>query len=127
MLGVYYSGASNYTHRFMQKVGGRLIRIPLHPDDTIQVEEPFVLVLPTYGSKKRKVPPQVVKFLNVEQNRKNLRGVIGTGNTNFNAEYCIAAEIVARKCDVPVLHRLELLGMPEDVQVVQNILGEMTT
>lgn len=126
MLTVYYSGASNYTHRFMQKVGGRLTRIPIRPDEMIRVDEPFVLVLPTYGS-SRKVPPQVVKFLNVEGNRQNLKGVIGTGNTNFNADYCVAAEIVARKCDVPVLYKLELLGLPEDVQAVQNILGEFTS
>ena len=126
MIAVYYSGPSEYTHRFMQKVGGRTARIPLHSNESIEVNEPFVLVIPTYGSGNRKVPPQIVQFLNNEDNRKHLKGVIGTGNRNFNAEYCIAANVVAKKCNVPVLYRLELSGLPEDVENVQTILGELS-
>ena len=38
---------SENTHRFVEKLGLPATRIPLH--DRIEVDEPYVLVLPTYG------------------------------------------------------------------------------
>lgn len=120
---VYFSSVSNYTHRFLEKVGLPKTRIPVRPrvEGMIEIDRPMVLVLPTYGAgpHTKAVPKQVIQFLNVEQNRENIVGVIGTGNTNFYGAYCIAADIVAQKLDVPVLYRLELLGTPEDVEAVR--------
>jgi protein involved in ribonucleotide reduction len=42
---VYFSSVSENTHRFVAKVGVPAIRIPLH--GRIEVDEPYVLVLPT--------------------------------------------------------------------------------
>ena len=44
---VYFSSVSENTHRFVQKLGVLATRIPLH--GRIEVDEPYVLVLPTYG------------------------------------------------------------------------------
>ena len=44
---VYFSSVSENTHRFVQKLGVPATRIPLH--GRIEVDEPYVLVLPTYG------------------------------------------------------------------------------
>ena len=44
---VYFSSVSENTHRFVEKLELPAIRIPLR--DRIQVDEPYVLVLPTYG------------------------------------------------------------------------------
>ena len=44
---VYFSSVSENTHRFVEKLGVPAIRIPLH--GRIEVDEPYVLVLPTYG------------------------------------------------------------------------------
>ncbi len=89
-------------------------------------ERPFVLVLPTYGGGggKGSVPKQVIKFLNVETNRELIRGVIGAGNTNFSDSYCVAGDIVARKCAVPHLYRFELMGTQDDVSRVHRGLEE---
>lgn len=128
MLVVYFSGISGYTHKFAQKLTTPTARIPLKKDEPpLQVNEPYILIVPSYGCGDRKVPAQVIKFLNNPDNRKHLTGVIGTGNTNFNKEYCIAAKHVAQKCNVPVLYQLELLGTPEDVQTVQDIIGAHRT
>lgn len=127
---IYFSSVSDNTHRFISKLPVRSARIPLHTkDDTLQAREPFVLVLPTYGgiSGNGAVPRQVIKFLNVEQNRLLIRGVIGAGNTNFGDTYCLAADIVAAKCGVPVLYRFELMGTSEDVDRVSQGLEEFWT
>lgn len=124
---VYFSSVSGNTARFIEKLGMPSVRIPLHAaDPAVVVDEPFVLVTPTYGGgqgrgeEKGAVPKQVIRFLNDERNRKHLRGVISAGNTNFGEHFCLAGDIISRKCDVPHLYRLELFGTPDDVAAVSD-------
>jgi protein involved in ribonucleotide reduction len=127
---VYFSSVSENTHRFVQKLGLPAIRIPLHGG--IRVDQPYVLVLPTYGGGRAApdinaggyVPRQVIAFLNDEHNRSLIRGVIAAGNTNFGAEFCYAGDVVSRKCDVPYLYRFELMGTDEDVTAVRAGLAD---
>ena len=127
---VYFSSVSENTHRFVQKLGIPATRIPLR--GRIEVDRPYVLVLPTYGGGRATpnindggyVPKQVIAFLNNERNRALLRGVIAAGNTNFGAEFCYAGEVVSRKCGVPYLYRFELMGTDEDVQAVRAGLAD---
>ena len=122
---VYFSSASENTHRFVQKLGVDADRIPLRPADApLRCTEPYVLVVPTYGagSVSGAVPKQVIRFLNDPGNRALIRGVISAGNTNFGAAYCLAGAIVADKCRVPHLDRFELLGTPDDVARVRERL-----
>lgn len=125
---VYFSSASENTHRFVQRLGVPAQRIPLRPHEAfLRVDEPYVLVVPTYGGGNDggAVPRQVVKFLNDEHNRSLLRGVIAAGNTNFGDAYCIAGDIISKKCRVPYLYRFELLGTAEDVVRVRDGLGRL--
>ena len=120
---VYFSSTSGNTARFIEKLGLPARRIPLLPTDPrIEVDEPFVLVTPTYGAGPNRgaVPKQVIRFLNDEHNRGLLRGVISAGNTNFGEHFCVAGDIISRKCTVPHLYRLELFGTPEDVARVSD-------
>ena len=124
---IYFSSASGNTHRFIEKLGRDARRLPLlTKDDTILADEPFVLMLPTYGggTVKGAVPKQVIKFLNVPENRALLRGVIVGGNTNFGAAYGLAGDVVAAKCRVPVLYRFEIFGTPDDVENVNQGLDK---
>jgi protein involved in ribonucleotide reduction len=122
---VYFSSVSGNTARFIEKLGARAVRIPLHSSDpALVVDEPYVLVTPTYGGgqgkgvEKGAVPRQVIRFLNDEHNRNLIRGVISAGNTNFGEHFCLAGDIISRKCHVPHLYRLEVFGTPEDVERV---------
>jgi protein involved in ribonucleotide reduction len=127
---VYFSSVSENTHRFVQKLGLDATRIPLR--GRIQVHEPYVLVLPTYGGGRATpdinaggyVPKQVIAFLNDQHNRSLLRGVIAAGNTNFGAEFCYAGDVVSRKCEVPYLYRFELMGTEDDVAAVRAGLAD---
>ena len=124
---VYFSSASENTHRFVEKLGIGAARIPLHRrEEMLRVTEPYVLMVPTYGGGNEggAVPRQVIRFLNDPGNRGLLRGVIAAGNTNFGAAYCIAGPIISAKCDVPYLYGFELLGTAEDVTRVQEGLRQ---
>ena len=124
---VFFSSVSGNTARFIEKLGLPARRIPLHRDDEpLVIDEPFVLVTPTYGGgqgrgeEKGAVPKQVIRFLNDERNRRLIRGVISAGNTNFGEHFCLAGDIISRKCQVPHLYRLEVFGTPDDVDRVSD-------
>lgn len=124
---VYFSSVSENTHRFVQKLDVDSHRIPLRSgDEPLTVETEYLLVVPTYGGGREggAVPKQVVRFLNDPDNRKWIRGVIATGNTNFGAAYCLAGRIVAAKCEVPLLYQLEIFGTDDDVDNVSNIINQ---
>ncbi|MCR2828464.1 class Ib ribonucleoside-diphosphate reductase assembly flavoprotein NrdI, partial [Microbacterium sp. zg.Y909] len=40
------------------------------------------------------------------------------------AAFCLAGDIISRKCNVPHLYRLELFGTPEDVDRVSEGLEQ---
>jgi len=124
---VYFSSTSGNTARFIEKLGLPAQRIPLHRGDgDLTVDEPFVLVTPTYGGgqgrgeEKGAVPKQVIRFLNDERNRRNIRGVISAGNTNFGDSFGAAGDIISRKCHVPHLYRFEVFGTQDDVDRVSD-------
>ncbi len=123
---VYFSSRSENTHRFVLRLGMRAMRIPLESraDDAglLHVQEPFVLVTPTYGGggTKGAVPKPVIRFLNDAGNRALIRGVIAAGNSNFGEAFGLAGNIISAKCRVPYLYRFELLGTNEDIGNVKD-------
>lgn len=124
---VYFSSATNNTHRFVAKLGVPAERIPLRRSDApLEVDEPYVLIVPTYGGGNLRgaVPKQVIAFLNDPGNRAHCVGVVSSGNTNFGTAYCIAGDIVSAKLGVPHMYKFELLGTPEDVSRVRKGLEE---
>ncbi|MDO5099216.1 MAG: class Ib ribonucleoside-diphosphate reductase assembly flavoprotein NrdI [Corynebacterium sp.] len=129
MLVVYFSSATENTHRFVEKLNLPAQRIPLHKTDPeLIVDKPYVLVCPTYGggasisgvTNTKPVPPQVIRFLNNKHNRDLLRAVIAGGNSNFGTDFGKAGDLIAAKCNVPYVYRFELMGMPEDVAAVRQ-------
>jgi len=124
---VYFSSVSGNTARFVEKLDLPARRIPLlRTEEPLVVDEPFVLISPTYGGgqgrgeEKGAVPKQVIRFLNDERNRRHIRGVISAGNTNFGESFCLAGEIISRKCNVPHLYRFEVFGTQDDVDRVSD-------
>src|SRR5437879_11873668 len=117
---VYFSSVSENTHRFVQKLGVPATRIPLH--GRIEVDHPYVLVLPTYGGGRATpdindggyVPKQVIAFLNNEHNRSLIRGVIAAGKNNFGAEFAYASELGSRNVGVTKLSRFGRMGTADN-------------
>ncbi|QSW34579.1 class Ib ribonucleoside-diphosphate reductase assembly flavoprotein NrdI [Leclercia pneumoniae] len=123
---VYFSSSSENTHRFITRVGLPAIRIPLNEQERIQVDEPYILVVPSYGGggTAGAVPRQAIRFLNDPHNRALIRGVIAAGNRNFGEAYCRAADVISQKCGVPYLYRFELMGTQQDVENVRKGVNE---
>lgn len=128
MLVVYFSSATENTRRFVDKLQLPNVRIPLRPNEPeLVVDEPYVLVCPTYGGgvsisgkQGKPVPIQVVKFLNNPHNRSLIRAVVAGGNSNFGSDFGKAGDVIAAKCNVPYVYRFELMGNDEDVATLRN-------
>lgn len=119
---IYYSSASGNTARFVNGLGLAAGRIPIDGADPVpDCDGPYVLICPTYadGAGRGAVPKQVIRFLNAPARCDRLRGVIGAGNRNFGKTYACAADVIAAKCNVPVLYKFELAGTPTDMARVR--------
>ncbi|HHG8773393.1 protein involved in ribonucleotide reduction [Raoultella sp. BIGb0138] len=123
---VYFSSSSENTHRFVQRLGLPAVRIPLNERERIQVDDPYILIVPSYGGggTAGAVPRQAIRFLNDPHNRQLIRGVIAAGNRNFGDAYGRAGDVIAQKCGVPYLYRFELMGTPHDVDNVRKGVSE---
>lgn len=121
---VYFSSVSGQTAKFVGKLGlPTAYRLPLRKaDDELVVSAPYVLITPTYGAGKahRSVPPQVIRFLNNKDNRDLIRGVVAGGNRNYGSFFCYAAEVISTKCNVPVLGRFEITGLPGEAEEIKK-------
>ncbi|MGC6206129.1 MULTISPECIES: class Ib ribonucleoside-diphosphate reductase assembly flavoprotein NrdI [unclassified Citrobacter] len=123
---VYFSSSSENTHRFIQRLGLPAIRIPLNERERIRVDEPYILIVPSYGGggTAGAVPRQVIRFLNDPHNRALIRGVIASGNRNFGEAYGRAGEVISQKCGVQWLWRFELMGTQSDIDNVRQGVSE---
>lgn len=110
----------------MQRLALPAVRIPLNERERIQVDEPYILIVPSYGGggTAGAVPRQAIRFLNDPHNRRLIRGVIAAGNRNFGEAYGRAGEVIAQKCGVPYLYRFELMGTQQDVDNVRKGVSE---
>ncbi|QJR44381.1 class Ib ribonucleoside-diphosphate reductase assembly flavoprotein NrdI [Mycoplasma miroungirhinis] len=126
---VYFSSTTENTKHFVLKLGFPNTRIPIEDPETCFVNQPYVLVSPTFsgglGETKGAVPKQVIKFLNIESNRKNCVAIIATGNTNFGDTYGLAGYVLSNKLNVPLLTTIELRGSIAEVEKVQKILNQI--
>lgn len=122
---VYFSTKSGNTERFVNKLPIHSIRIPINGE--LYQENPYVLIVPTYGSGdySKSAPPQVIRFLNVKNNRDKILGVVSMGNRNFGASYGIAGDMISEKCKVPLLGTVEVFGTPEDVVEITEKIEEI--
>lgn len=124
---VYFSTKSENTHRFAGRLDLPASRISLRVEEPLIMRSPYALVVPTYAAPDGRgaVPKQVILFLNQEINRRWLRGIIASGNSNFGPTFGIAGDIISAKCNVPYLYRFELSGTNEDVINVRNRLERL--
>ncbi|OOY22336.1 ribonucleotide reductase assembly protein NrdI [Thioclava sp. DLFJ5-1] len=119
---IYYSSASGNTQRFVERLGLPALRLPVSAEAPMPTPPgPYVLICPSYADGKGRgaVAKPVIAFLNDPARRAGLCGVIASGNRNFGALFACAGDLLARKCNIPVLYRFELAGTDSDIDRVR--------
>ena len=100
------------TVKFVEKLGLKSHRL-VNEGDVYPIKEDYILILPTYNHEDSL--DIVEMFINTEDNKDFLKGVVGSGNRNFNDLFCISAKTIVKKYEVPLLHCFEFHGETRDV------------
>lgn len=121
---VFYSSRTGNTARLLSNAGLTGSRIPRAVEDEMPtIQGPFILLTPSFGDAQGQgaVPKAVIRFLNAPERRQWLRAVVACGDRNFGAAFAQAGDVIARKCQVPLLHRVEMAGTSADWMRLQHI------
>ncbi|MED0863753.1 class Ib ribonucleoside-diphosphate reductase assembly flavoprotein NrdI [Bacillus safensis] len=107
---VYFYSLTGNIRRFIAKtgLGGQAREIKTGE----VVEDPFVLVTPTYDFGQP--PATVIEWL--KDSGDLMVGVAASGNRNWGDGFGAAADVIAALYDVPVIAKFELAGTEEDVK-----------
>ena len=97
-----------------------------------ELEHPTIAFLPTYLEGGNGVDNGDVEvltnplgdFLAYEHNYSHCFGVIGSGNRNFNKQFCLTARQYSERFGFPVLDEFELRGSNRDVERIATMLLE---
>ena len=92
--------------------------------------EPFFAFVPTYldggngfdSGVKELMTNALGEYIAENDNAKKCLGVVGSGNRNFNEQYCLTARKYAYEFKVPFLADYELRGTSPDVEQIYAIL-----
>lgn len=102
-------------------------------DQIFPISQPFVAFLPTYleggngvdnGDVEILTTP-LVDFLVAYDNHKHCLGIVGSGNRNFNHQFCLTAKQYSQRFGFPVLDEFELRGLPADVVRIGDKLARL--
>ena len=103
-------------------------------DQTLPGEEksPFFVFVPTYLTGGNGIDSGFTEimtnalgeYIESDDNAKYCVGVIGSGNRNFNEQYCLTARKYAKQFNAPFLADYELRGTSRDAEHIYAILRE---
>lgn len=141
-LTLVYISLSGNTQSFVKRLSEQLstwhncqvstINIKEQNHQTFPVDQPFVALLPTYleggngidnGDQEILTIP-LGDFIVAHNNVKNCIGIVGSGNRNFNNQYCLTAKQYSERFGFPMLGDFELRGTSSDVERIANIIVE---
>lgn len=112
---IYFASMTGNVRRFVAKTG--------LPAEEIRAEtvatEPYILITYTFGFGE--VPNLVKLFLS--KNADLMRAVAVSGNRNWGEHFGGAGDVIARQYNVPLLHKFELSGTQEDVEIFVRKAG----
>ena len=118
---VVYLSLTGKTRQFVKKLDWDFIEIS-KKNSTVQMEEPYIVITPTYGEQ---VANFFYEFIDFGENRALLKGVAGSGNRNFNTSFCSNSRELASKYGIPLLHCFENQGTDKDVQILIEKVREI--
>lgn len=108
---VYYSQTGN-VKRFIQKLKWEDEVIDLSTSQEPLTSD-FVMVT---GTTNFGQTPEIVDVF-LEQNKKYIKAVAGSGNRNWGDLFAKAADNIANQYNVPILVKFELSGFNRDIEV----------
>ena len=115
---VYWSSNSGGTRRVAEALN----------TDTVELDEydgvsPYVLACPTYDQPRGGFTPKPVQQF-LEEYAHLMVGVLGSGNLNFQEYYCQAAIDISRQHNIPIVHRIDIMGTADDYRTIDTGMAQ---
>ncbi|EKF51926.1 class Ib ribonucleoside-diphosphate reductase assembly flavoprotein NrdI [Lactococcus garvieae] len=146
-INIVYISLSGNTEYFINQLANHIEKIygkytqkinvkNLHKEgrDFPEMQDSYVAFLPSYleggngidnGYKEILTTP-LKDFLSSNDNYKKCLGIIGSGNKNFNKQFCLTALQYSDEFGFPLLDTFELRGTEEDVErIAKNIIEKV--
>lgn len=94
---------------------------------------PFVAFVPTYldgGNGQDNGTNEIMtntlgEYIEYKDNGLKCLGIVGSGNKNFNWQYCLTAKQYAEKFSVPLIADYELRGTEADIIRIYDCLNQL--
>lgn len=115
---VVFASRTGNVESFVEKLG--VTDVFQIQDGSESVEEKFVLI--TYTDGYGDVPEEVNAFL--ENNHNNLVAVAASGSKGYGEAYCLSADVISEKYNVPIIIKFEDDGTNEDVKLFIDELSK---
>lgn len=122
MLIVYLSLSGN-VRNFVERTELEAMEIN-YSDPLFEVQEPFVLIAPSYDEDITEI---ISQFIDYKNNQEYLIGFVGSGNLNFDQNYCFNARDLAEKYHKPLLFTFEFSGTDEDVIYFKKEVNQLAS
>lgn len=123
-------GYANQQHRL--NADKPILNLKEVSDQTLPADEtePFFVFVPTYLNGGNGITSGFTEIMTNAlgeyiahgDNAKQCIGVIGSGNKNFNEQYCLTARKYSRQFDAPFIADYELRGTSQDIERIYSIL-----
>ena len=115
---VYWSSNSGGTRRVAEALD----------TDTVELAEydgtsPYVLMCPTYDQPRGGFTPRPVQTF-LDKHAHLMVGVLGLGNRNFGEKYCQAAHDISKQHNVPIVHRIDIMGTVDDYRTIDTGMAQ---
>ena len=126
MAKVVFFSQTGQTRKYVEKVEG-YEKVEITPEHfAIEMDEPFILVVPSYEAHVFPIVIDTVAcFLETAQNTAYCKGLFGGGNRNFAQLFCITARTLSSDYQIPVIHEFEFQGSILDVQKLEEVLDKI--
>ncbi|MCC7668720.1 MAG: class Ib ribonucleoside-diphosphate reductase assembly flavoprotein NrdI [Leuconostoc pseudomesenteroides] len=135
-INLLYASTEGNTKSFVEK----LKKVAIEQGDTLNARligdeteyanetEPFFALVPTYLTGGTGTGPEVTEiftnalgeYIDFGNNARYLKGVVGSGNRNFNVQFNLTAIRYAKKFNVPMIAAYELRGSVFDAEIIYN-------
>lgn len=122
MVAIAFYSITGQTKRFIDKTQLKACQIS-DAKPKYDMGQKYILVVPAYQDF---MMDSVVDFLTYKDNKKNIVGIIGCGNRNFNDLFAQTAKKIATTLKVPILYLLEFSGTSDDVRNVRKIVHDLS-
>lgn len=98
-----------------------------------KIENDFIAFVPTYLEGGNGIDNGDVEilttpfkdYLKQDNNYEHCLGIVGSGNKNFNNQYCLTAKQYSEAFNKPVIDNFELRGTNEDLDRIANKINSL--